>query len=91
MKTAGYWWGVELFPETDEEWDQMKSLFTDATVLFGYDNDKESAIKIWDQDIDGIEKDFYYNDGTFMHTWSLIPQAVQSSYIKATRCITIGR
>ena len=35
MRIATYWWGAELFPDSDEEWELMLKLFQNVEVVWG--------------------------------------------------------
>ncbi len=51
MEIHTYWWGAELYPESDTEWVDMKTLFTNVTDLGGYDrNTGENLPEITDKE-----------------------------------------
>lgn len=45
MKIETYWWGVELFPENDEEWKMLLRLFDGAEVPKSY---KDGEVTIFE-------------------------------------------
>ncbi len=92
MKIATYWWGAELFPESDEEWHTMVGLFTNVTDLGGYDRGRgDNPVKIDDGTGPDSEVRRNIHDGRPIGINDLRPDAVRDGRTTERRCISVDR
>jgi hypothetical protein len=90
VKIATYWWGAELYPESDEEWHQMVALFQSPVDLGGYDRcrgDRPATI----DDGTGPEFETVTRASGKVDEVDMRPTAVRSGRTTERRCITIDR
>jgi hypothetical protein len=80
MQIHTYWWGAEMFPENDDEWEMMKSLFSNVNSIGSYENGGD-PVDIFDG-----------NTYPFLSKLKKIaPTAYQENITTELRCITIAR
>ena len=90
MKIHTYWWGCEMFPESDDEWEDMLSLFTDTTTIGCYECDPDHGAVYIDHGEGPAEEDRLHNERP-IGIRDLRPEAVQKGLISERRCIAVQR
>ena len=90
MKIHTYWWGAEMFPESDEEWVDMCVLFRNATTIGCYECDSKQEVVCIDNGTGPVEE--VHGEGEYwQYTRDSRPEAVQSGMLTERRCITVQR